>query len=917
MNTPDILSRGLPDPESAERFLRQLADQHPDQSKKLLQKDGLLSDVLTLVSYSPMIASALLYYPEYLWWLERKRKESGVRTKDELLESLARFALTHSQTENNILLARFRRREMIRIFLADIRRLLTIAEITEGISNLADAILENAVRVATQELDNLYGSPQETDPKGRQRSAQFCVVSLGKLGSRELNYSSDIDLLFIFSANGKTSAHGSRKAISNLEFFSKLSGAVTKMVGGQSGEGAAYRVDLRLRPHGRVGPLAMSLDETVRYYVTGAAGWERQVLIRSRTSGGDAGLFHRFFEAVEGSVFSTAETVENALANVRQSKQKIDFTHRNKSGVDVKLGRGGIREIEFIAQALQLAYGGRDTWLRAPHTLISLSRIADRGLISDAELTQLFDAYEFLRRLEHLLQMENGLQTHRVPDDRDKRRVLAKRMMFETPERFETAIRTHCENVHRVFERVFDTAGNVVPNDADAPLSHRTNFYRVVLDRTGSSLADEITASIARSDTAADLGANRRILLAAACEVSHRVVEMIVAYPHLINAVPETADAVRSRSYSDELLSAVREQNSFGGGIAALRRCWSQMYFELLLLDAVGEFSLNEVKLRQTILAEASIAAAIDIVKHELSRRYDTNIAHLGFAVLGMGKLGSGGLDYDSDLDLVMIYDADCGLVPKGVAESEFYARAVETFVTALSGVTRDGSLYRIDLRLRPHGKDGPSSIAAGAFVEYVEQSAAIWELLAFLKLRAAGGDVTLGRGAESAVRTAIHNRAASIDRVELSEETRRVRQRLENERANVGDRSAADIKFGAGGMLDIYFAVRYLQLRDHVPDLDGRRATGDVLSVLLANASLDKPEYAALAAGYAFLSDLDHNLRLTVGRTSKLPRANHKALAVIADRMNLSSPAEIEQNLAIHRIEIRSAFDRILTTDG
>jgi len=255
--------------------------------------------------------------------------------------------------------------------------------------------------------------------------------------------------------------------------------------------------------------------------------------------------------------------------------------------------------------------------------------------------------------------------------------------------------------------------------------------------------------------------------------------------------------------------------------------------------------------------------------------------------------------------------------VPKGVAESEFYARAVETFVTAVSGVTRDGSLYRIDLRLRPHGKDGPSSIAAGAFVEYVEQSAAIWELLAFLKLRAAGGDVTLGRGAESAVRTAIHNRAASIDRVELSEETRRVRQRLENERANVGDRSAVDIKFGAGGMLDIYFAVRYLQLRDHVPDLDGRRATGDVLSVLLANASLDKPEYATLAAGYAFLSDLDHNLRLTVGRTSKLPRANHKALAVTADRMNLSSPAEIEQNLAIHRIEIRSAFDRILTTDG
>ena len=190
-------------------------------------------------------------------------KIGGVRSKDDLLESLARFSLTHSQVEPQILLARFRRRELMRIFLSDIRRLATIAEITEDISNLADAILEYALRIARQELDNRYGTPLETDEKGRTRPADFTVVALGKLGSKELNYSSDIDLLFLYSAEGKTSDTGVRGSITNREYFIKLAEAIVRLVGQQTGEGAAYRVDLRLRPHGRVGPLAISVARRV------------------------------------------------------------------------------------------------------------------------------------------------------------------------------------------------------------------------------------------------------------------------------------------------------------------------------------------------------------------------------------------------------------------------------------------------------------------------------------------------------------------------------------------------------------------------------------------------------------------------------------------------------------------------------
>lgn len=426
-NNIESFLRDLPDPDGAKRFFGQLQERNPAEANKLLKSSALLSDVLTIASYSPLLGTTLLQNPYYFSWLKRQRSEAKTRDKEELLEALARFSLTNSQIEPQIQLARFRRRELLRIYLRDIRRLGTIAEITEEISNLADAILEHALRLARQEMDNRFGNPQEIDEKGRAKSAQFCVVSLGKLGSNELNYSSDIDLLFLYSTEGMTSGNGSRGAVTNREYFTKLAESVTKIVGQQTGEGAAYRVDLRLRPHGRVGALAVSLNEAVKYYSTNAQAWERQTLIRARASAGDAEIFREFFAAIEPKVYSAEETVENALRNVKLSKEKINLEHQTDKGYNVKLGTGGIREIEFIAQALQLAYGGRDRWLRASHTLKSLARLADRKLISDNDLTELSDAYDFLRRLEHHLQMEHGLQTHIVPLEGEKLDLIARK----------------------------------------------------------------------------------------------------------------------------------------------------------------------------------------------------------------------------------------------------------------------------------------------------------------------------------------------------------------------------------------------------------------------------------------------------------------------------------------------------------
>ena len=866
----------LPDPESARRFLSSLEELQASEAGKLKRKHGLLSDVLTLASYSPLLATTLLQNPGYIWWLDRKRRGPAIRTKDEILEALGRFVLTHSHLDLHTQLARFRRRELLRIFLSDIRRLTTIAEITEDISNLADAILETALRRAAQEMDNRFGRPEVRDSKGRKTTAGFCIVSLGKLGSRELNYSSDIDLLFLYSAEGETSGTGSRGATTNREYFVKLSEAVVQTVGKHTGEGAAYRVDMRLRPHGRVGALAISVDDAVRYYTGEARDWERQVLIRSRASAGESEIYKRFFEQVESVVFSRDVTVASALEGVSRSKQLIDIEQKPDAGLNVKLGRGGIREIEFIAQALQLAHGGKDRWLRASHTLISLSRLADRTLLTEAELTELFNAYEFLRHLEHVLQMENGLQTHTLPDDPERRAVISRRMRCPDLSAFESDLAKHTRNVRRVFERVFahepesEVADTLTSETPPSPPSDNILPVDDPKDPTGSPLGGR--------------------------------------QPGGSNDVNKNRDY-----YFDQLTESTKSQSDFRHRLSGFRRRWLQLFEDIKKSELAGSIDIPAAKRAQTALAEASIDTALDIAQRELNRRYKTRIDTLPIALMGLGKLGGGAVDYGSDLDLVLVYGQNHFSPDKNISEAEFYGRAAEIFVTTLSSMTRDGSIYRVDLRLRPYGKNGQSVISAEAFTEYMRGPAAMWEWLAYVKIRAVAGDIDMARKIETTVRQIIHSRANEADPGELATETRRVRMRLEQERARTRRSKEIDIKYGSGGILDVYFAMRYLQLRDNVPDSADDRSTQFMLGQLHRNGSLRDSDHEVLLEGYRFLSALDHHLRLTVGRTTRLPIANVNALDAVSTRMNLKDHNALLEHLTLHRLNLRKSFDEIV----
>ena len=950
----EFLLRDLPDQNAARLFLERLAKEQPRAHQNLLKQQALLADVMALAAWSPLLSTTLEQNPEYLSWLSRERADTRVRTRDELKESLARFALMNSSLNSQVVLARFRRRELLRIYLHDIRRSQTLVETMEELSNLADAILDYGLSLARQDLDNRYGLPRRADERGRSATAEFCVIALGKLGSMELNYASDIDLVFLYSDDGTTAGTGDRGEVTNREYFVKLSETIARLVGQSGGEGAAYRVDLRLRPHGRDGALACSLNEATRYYMQSAQDWERQTLIRSRAAAGSAELFSRFKERVAPYVFRPDVSVSGALASVRLAKQKIDRHAERKSGFNVKLGRGGVREIEFIAQALQLAHGGRDDWLRVSHTLVSLGRLADRGFITQPERSALSDAYYFLRILEHRLQMEQGLQTHTVPEAGEVQTLIARRMGFSgasAQRDFALALKTHTANVRNTYDRLFSEVQNEEPVavedtspvsvsavDKEAALAmvsarviaqHMDKEWEgklkklahLLLSLAGKTLnphralvqVSRIVASLEKTDKHLSISEANLNALLHLCGSSDSFAEMIAANPSLITSLGTSAATSLRRDYRAMLRSAIDAERSFPAELAALRLQWAELIAEIGALDVANELSIFETNRLQTELATASMNVAYLIARREMARRYGSFSGGPRIAFYGLGRLGTMGVDYGSDLDILITYDS---LVPspiKTLTQDETYSRLVELMIAALSSITREGYLYRVDLRLRPHGKNGPLVTSSEGFLDYLREQSAPWEWLAYVKLRSVGGDQELGKMVETHARHRIHANASQLDPNELKTVTRHVRDRLEKEKGRRGRKLGTDIKYGPGGMLDVYFASRYLQLRDEVLDEGDDRSTAFTLERLRDEGSLSDEDFMVLSSGYGLLRSIDHNLRLIVGRSTRLPDPNHATARDVATRMGFASVSELQKTLTEQIRAIREAYNRIV----
>ena len=444
------------------------------------------------------------------------------------------------------------------------------------------------------------------------------------------------------------------------------------------------------------------------------------------------------------------------------------------------------------------------------------------------------------------------------------------------------------------------------------------NGKRILKNLLTTFLPPNILSSLEKSDVEIDLTEKLSATVKKLAEVSPHFTEMLAANPNLINHLPDLESDFTPENYLKILLSEVKKETDFAHQLAALRTVWSHFLFEIIIFDVFEKISLTEAKRAQTELAEASIETAIFITRKELEKRFAVDLENFPFAVLALGKLGGRGVDYGSDLDLVLVYDDEKNLTVENLTHAEFYSRAVEIFVNCLSAMTREGQLYRVDLRLRPDGKNGATSIGKTAFLEYLKNRSAIWEWLAYVKIRGVAGDLNLADLTAREARNIIHENAFNFQKPAenlqtLKNETVRIRENLEKQKSVSRWKSKEiDIKFGEGGMLDVYFAVRFLQLRDFLPDTDENRSTIYTLEKLGENGSINIEDFTNFSDGYKFLTELDHNLRLSVGRSTRLPLANQNALQTITERMKLGSVNELLEQLTFHRLNIRASFESI-----
>ena len=889
-----------PNPDAAINQFERLAEATSPELLRLLDKHpSLVHYAMVVFGYSPWLGDTLIHNPDLFHGFVRERTLDRTHSREEFQESFARMRSPSFETDTAALLARFKRREYIRIMLRDVLGIATLAETTAEISALADVLIEEAVREADTQLQHRFGTPQRLDAEGRVVDSRFAVLSLGKLGGNELNYSSDIDLLYLY--DGGTELPGAE--ISNREYFIRLAQQTTELLARHTREGPVFRIDLRLRPQGGEGEPAVPLPHAIHYYSQVAHDWELQAMIKARHSAGDLGLARELLRAVQPYVYRP-ELNFVAIKTALETREKIG-SHRRRSllrqqaqsGIDVKLDRGGIRDIEFLVQCLQRVYGGGESWLRSRGTLFALQKLHDKEHISGKDFHNLTNAYEYLRNLEHRLQLRQGQQTHRLPESRVELQSLARSLTREgtsapTPEEFLAHVQRRMSAVAEIYQRVIYREQTQDQNAMEFQLrpeivaTHENSYSQMMqrlavdsprlrdiaargdlsqharrnLDRFLSSAGttSERYGAVLRSPEAVERGLT-------IFEFSEYLTDILVRHPAEISLLENIED--RSGSGEEDLFAddapevSANEDPVFAylaqkkvdrsEAMSILRRHYRRRAF---LSGALDLFQLREVfdSLNDnTAAADSAIQAALAIAG-----------ADAGFSVMGLGRLGAREFDLLSDADVLFVCDETCN--------KEDMRRVAERLMEALTAYTRDGTVFPVDARLRPRGREGELIVTPAQLAAYFRDEAQPWEALTYLKLRYVAGDREV---ATRALKTAQTGIAEVATRPNFETDLIDMRTRLE--RSETGP----NFKSGPGGIYDLDYLAGWLQARHQLWLAGNLRAR---LQLLLDHGLLDADEHARLRDGALFQRTAEHVIRLVTGRARKwLPVAEHPRRAV------------------------------------
>jgi glutamate-ammonia-ligase adenylyltransferase len=837
------------DPARVNHFLDSLAAADAGQRLEKFSADGKRI-VVALLSGSRVLGDLLVAHPDWLAGLDLEqlkypRRPDGIRREvDERLKpKLAARDYAGALAD----LRRLKQREMLRIAARDLARLGDVAQITREISDLADACLDAVWRICRQQFTERFGRPFHQDADGNWQPTDFCVLGLGKLGGQELNYSSDVDLMFLYADEGEVfreapaKKKSPRAAMSNRRFFNKLAEAFVAEVSRVTPDGMLYRVDLRLRPEGDAGPLSRSLDSCENYYAEWGQTWERMMLIKARGVAGDEGLAAEFLEMIQTFRFPPSLNAD-VLREIAAVKDRIEKEVVGEEDLErnVKLGRGGIREIEFIAQSLQILHAGKQPFLQTAQTLPCLAQLARYKLLAEEEAQQLDAAYRFLRDVEHRLQMEENQQTHTIPADRPAQLRLARLMGFKSGVEFESALQLHTGNVRRVYDQLLKTdAPQSAPAALPAEFAGAETEWGKLL--AAHSFRDPATAFRLLKEFAEGPGYVH--VSPHTTELARQLIWKFLALcPETQSIVHSPQSTVMPRSQilsdPDRVVTRLDSYLEAYGSHAALLEMWhsNPQAFELMLLLFDRSEFLAEAAIRTPDLIDDFVAGerlrqckmAPEILKdlrygHEdedqffwLRRYHEAELMRLGLRdILGLADFEQNFAELSALADACLQYALEVvmrknkiksspfviiGLGKLGGCEIDYGSDLDLLFVTdakpvqlpkrqrlaaevmdLLSRRTEQGMVFHTDARLRPDGEKGLLVNTLAAYEAYYRQRAQLWEIQALTRTRPVAGDLKLGEQFQKmAAGLTDFSRVGQASRLSPSPKRRNNRDRLE-----------------------------------------------------------------------------------------------------------------------------------------
>jgi [glutamine synthetase] adenylyltransferase / [glutamine synthetase]-adenylyl-L-tyrosine phosphorylase len=938
------------------------------------------ADLVELLQRTPLrdLALGVADHSPYLWGLVAEnpaRMARLLRTSPE--ESLGRLVAglmdggDEGEPDLMRVLRHAKRESALLIAIADIGGVWGVVEVTEALSCFADAAVSRALRFLLRQNGAAGRLAIATDTPDPESGSGLVVLALGKHGARELNYSSDVDLIVLFDPRSSTLPEG----VEPGPLFVRITKSLARLLQERTHDGYALRVDLRLRPDPGATPVALAIPSAYSYYETLGQNWERAAMIKARPVAGDKEIGARFLHELAPFIWRKYFDYA-AIADIHAMKRQIHAVRGHEQvtvpGHDIKLGRGGIREIEFFVQTQQLIFGGRRPRMRGARTLDMLAELHADGWVSAQAAEELSEAYLFLRRIEHRLQMIADEQTQRLPFDPIDLTRFAKFCGYRSLSAFEAETTAHLRRVETHYARLFEhapgldaSAGSLVfTGVADDPetlttlrrlgfrspeqaaetirgwhfgrrAAVRSARAREVLTELTPPLLDAFSSSgdpdaalaaldaaLGRMTAAVELfsilrsNAQLRELFGDILGSAPRLANVVATRPHVLDGAIDPARGALIAEGLDEGALA-RRLEAFVASAATIEA----------VLDRARDFAAEEmfligIRLLSGVLdpdragraysALAQSVASVLLAQVEASFALEYGRLPGGrVAVLAMGKFGSREMTAASDLDLIVIYDfapeRDSD-GPRPLGGAQYYARLTQRLLAALTAPTKAGRLYEVDLRLRPSGRKGPVATQFAGFVQYQRDEAETWEHMALTRARVVAGDPSLAKEIDAAIAATLCIRR---DRATLAKDVRNMRALIAQEK---GDKDPWDLKLVSGGLLDIEFVAQYLVLgwaheQPGICDVSTRAIVGKAETQRL----LTPTQAQALTDAHRLFTDTTQVMRLAVDGPFDPALAGGGVKRRIAAAAALPDFDALAGEIVEARTKVRGVFRQIL----